>query len=209
MLRKVEILLTPLSLLEGRYFFSFREVSGATGPPIHLPFAATRSASKLLLATIVFIGARSLARTAVSTLVLEEAFILCHSTFLSDIPATSLALKAIILLSLYTGTPNLLAHVVALSWHLETPYALLKYEALSEERKRAHQGRKLLQAGRTFLVSYLWTSYYSTTRGVNGGFDLPGEVLIHQLDILEASEDSRQPTDRTIRVYALPFFRFR
>lgn len=182
-----------------RYFFTLGE--STTSRPIQLPFSATRERSPLLFATIVFIGARSLARTATASFMYDEARRLCHSTFLSepDGPPDSLSLKAVILLSMYTGLPDILAHAITLSWRLRYPVALLDYAELSEIEKASTSGRKLLQMGRTFLITYLWTSYYSNVRGLHGGFELAPEVMVRQMDILEASEMSQQPGDRAIR----------
>lgn len=41
---------------------------------------------------------------------------------------------------------------------------------------------------------------YTYNRGKAGGYHLSPEVLRHQVDILEASVHTQQPTDRLIRV---------
>lgn len=128
--------------------------------PIRLPFGETRARSSLLLATLISIGARSLNRFDTYKTTLREAIRLCHATFLSE-PGeepTSLDLKGIMLLSLYNGLPELMSHGITLSYRFGMPTALLEYERLSREEKSSKKGLVLLRRGRTFLVSFLWTS---------------------------------------------------
>ena len=58
-----------------RYFLNYNFLN-PTNPtlalPIHLPFTETRATSALLLATIVFIGARALSHFETSALALAE-----------------------------------------------------------------------------------------------------------------------------------------
>jgi hypothetical protein len=128
--------------------------------PIRLPFGETRARSSLLLATLISIGARSLNRFDTYKTTLREAIRLCHATFLSE-PGeepTSLDFKGIMLLSLYNGLPELMSHGITLSYRFGMPTALLEYERLTKEEKRSKKGLVLLRRGRTFLVSFLWTS---------------------------------------------------
>lgn len=128
--------------------------------PIRLPFNATRARSPLLLATLISIGARSLNRFETYKTTLAEAIRLCHGTFLTSpgTEPTSLDLKGIMLLSLYNGMPDLMSHGITLSWKFGMPTALLEYERLSEDDRKGKKGLVLLRRGRTFFVSFLWTS---------------------------------------------------
>lgn len=62
------------------------------------------------------------------------------------------------LLSLYNGMPDLMSHGITLTYRFGAPTALLEFERLSEEDKKGKKGRILVRRGRTFLVSFLWTS---------------------------------------------------
>ena len=157
-----------------RYFLTFAHPAGAPISPlptelpplqgvsraIRLPFAETRARSPLLFATIISMGARSLSRFDTYQATLNEAIRLCHGTFLvgpGEEP-TSLDLKGMMLLSLYNGMPDLMSHAITLSYRFKTPTALLEFEKMSEEDKAGKKGLTLVRRGRTFIVSFLWTS---------------------------------------------------
>lgn len=105
-------------------------------------------------------GARSLSRFDTYQATMNEAIRLCHGTFLVGLgeEPTSLDLKGMMLLSLYNGLPDLMSHAITLSYRFKTPTALLEFEKLSEADKLGKKGLTLIRRGRTFIVSFLWTS---------------------------------------------------
>ncbi|KAL8293237.1 hypothetical protein RQP46_000931 [Phenoliferia psychrophenolica] len=198
-----EVTVEEATLCFDSYFLNYNLLNPSTPSlslPIHLPFPETRQASALLLATIVFIGARALSHYETSALALAEALRLCHYTFVPEQPPNAIDFKAITLLSLYTGMEDLQAHAVAMAFELGLPTALLRYDRLSEEDKAGKEGASLIVNGRAFLISHMWTAFYTYNRGKPGSFHISTEVLRHQVDVLERSVHTQQPTDRLIRV---------
>ncbi|KAM0754065.1 hypothetical protein T439DRAFT_322952 [Meredithblackwellia eburnea MCA 4105] len=168
--------------------------------PIHLSFEETRRVSPILLATVVFIGARSLSHFETSSLALAEALRLSHYTFLGERPPREVEFKALTLLALYTGMDDLTSHVITMAYDLGMTEALLKYDKLSDEDKEGPIGEHLVLKGRAFFISHLWSAFYTFNRGKPGGYHIPKEVLRRQIDIMEASVHTQQPTDRIIKV---------
>ncbi|GAA5838796.1 hypothetical protein JCM11251_006741 [Rhodosporidiobolus azoricus] len=113
---------------------------------------------------------------------------------------SSLSLKALALIALYHSMPELLVHVWMLGGRFVMPTALLEFERLSEEEQKSPAGRVLVNQGRFFLTGYLWLAFYTYSRGQQGFFHQPIEVVRHQLDVVRRSPYAEDPTDQVIRI---------
>ncbi|GAA6031363.1 hypothetical protein JCM8097_005624 [Rhodosporidiobolus ruineniae] len=113
---------------------------------------------------------------------------------------STLSLKALMLLALYHSMPELLVHVYMLGFRFILPSALQDFERMSDEEKKGKAGRTLVNRGRVMLVGYLWLAFYSYSRGQQGFFDQPIDVLRHEIDTIRESAYAEHPTDRVLRV---------
>ena len=182
---------------------------------LSLDFSNTRERSPLLLATLIAIGARSLSNQCYEV-ALAEALRLAQKTFfassilspsspLSIDPSfepTTIDFKAMIILSLYQGQPSLVSWVADLCGRFKLETSLLHYSHSTIEQQRSAVGQRQVRDGRTFLVAWFFAGLYSFVSGQGGSFfSIPAEVIRFQLDTLERSPCSIQPTDRIIRIH--------
>lgn len=125
-------------------------------PQIDMSFARERQRSPLLLATLVAIGARAISHTTSYSVSLREATRLARLTVLNSASPTDL--KALMLLSSYTGQSGLCGLVAEKLGQTDLPKALLMARDLAEELKGSDQARILVRQGRTFLVFCIWAA---------------------------------------------------
>lgn len=182
---------------------------------LSLDFSNTRERSPLLLATLIAIGARSLSNQCYEV-ALAEALRLAQKTFFASsilspssplsidplFEPTTIDFKAMIILSLYQGQPSLVSWVADLCGRFKLETSLLHYSHSTIEQQRSAVGQRQVRDGRTFLVAWFFAGLYSFVSGQGGSFfSIPAEVIRFQLDTLERSPCSIQPTDRIIRIH--------
>lgn len=125
-------------------------------PQIDMSFARERQRSPLLLATLVAIGARAISHTTSYSVSLREATRLARLTVLNTASPTDL--KALMLLSSYTGQSGLCGLVAEKLGQTDLPKALLMARDLPQELMGSDQARILVRQGRTFLVFCIWAA---------------------------------------------------
>lgn len=184
------------------YFLGYGNQPSGPGPAISLPFAATRSRSPLLLAVITAIGARSRSRFDTFQAALSAALLEVPAPG-RDVLAGELELKALVLLGVYTGNPKVLHQAAMMCYMFDLPNALIKVGQMTSAQKASLEGQRLIVQGRTFLVCWTATHFYTTAQSEfpqQNAFNISADLIHYQLDVLEQSEFPLLPADRMLRV---------
>lgn len=80
---------------------------------------------------------------------------------------STLSLKALVLLGLYHGMPDLLTHAWIAGYRFIWPPSMLEYEQMSEEERVTPRGRRCINIARVGIIACLWHSLCVVFRAAN------------------------------------------
>ncbi|GAA5977121.1 hypothetical protein JCM10908_004863 [Rhodotorula pacifica] len=112
---------------------------------------------------------------------------------------STLSLKALVLLGLYHGMPDLLMHAWISGYRFIWPSSLLEYESMSDEERASPQGLRSINIARTGIIACLWHSFYTFVRHQLGFVDHTPDLVLHHLDVINESIYAEPTTDMVMR----------
>lgn len=172
-------------------------------PEIQLDFWSIRERSPLCFAVLVTVGARAISHTSSYLVSLAEATRLANETLMAPAkrPSAALDAKALVLLGLYTCMTGFCGHVAEMTNNLYLSSALFRLRDLGQADSRSKEAMDLTMKGRTFLITWIWTTLYGPCRWASPVFQQSSRVMLEQTQILRDSYYSEPALDALLQVH--------